>query len=138
MDESGLHTSMSCLLRAKAPRGERAYGKVPRKRGRNQTLVASITLDGAMGESVSIEEATTPSCSRPTSSGSWRLRSKWGSRRWVQTNPGLIPGPGKRRRFDGDRQDLLPRSVDSRFRGNDGHGRALLSLRARGLNAVPF
>jgi transposase len=45
-------------LRARAPRGERAYGKVPRKRGRNQTLIASITLEGAVGESVSIEGAT--------------------------------------------------------------------------------
>lgn len=57
MDESGFHTSMA-RLRARAPRGERAYGKVPRKRGRNQTLIASITLEGAMGESVSIEGAT--------------------------------------------------------------------------------
>jgi transposase len=38
--------------------GERAYGEVPRKRGRNQTLIASITLEGAVGESVSIEGAT--------------------------------------------------------------------------------
>lgn len=45
-------------LRARAPRGKRAYGKVPRKRGRNQTLIASITLQGAMGEAVSIEGAT--------------------------------------------------------------------------------
>jgi hypothetical protein len=40
-------------LRARAPRGERAYGKVPRKRGRNQTLIASITLEGAVGEALS-------------------------------------------------------------------------------------
>jgi transposase len=57
VDESGFHTSMA-RLRARAPRGERAYGKVPRKRGRNQTLIASITLQGAMCESVSIEGAT--------------------------------------------------------------------------------
>ena len=57
MDESGFHTSMT-RLRARAPRGERAYGRVPRKRGRNQTLIASITLEGAMGEAVSIEGAT--------------------------------------------------------------------------------
>ena len=57
MDESGFHTSMT-RLRARAPRGKRAYGKVPRKRGRNQTLIASITLEGAMGEAVSIEGAT--------------------------------------------------------------------------------
>jgi len=57
VDESGFHTSTT-RLRARAPRGERAHGKVPRKRGRNQTLIASITLQGAMGESVSIEGST--------------------------------------------------------------------------------
>ena len=45
-------------LRARAPRGERAYGKVPRNRGKNQTLIASITLQGGMGQAVSIEGAT--------------------------------------------------------------------------------
>jgi len=45
-------------LRARAPRGKRAYGKVPRNRGRNTTLIASITLEGGMGESVAIEGAT--------------------------------------------------------------------------------
>ena len=45
-------------LRARAPRGRRAYGKVPRNRGKNTTLIASITLEGGMGESVAIEGAT--------------------------------------------------------------------------------
>jgi transposase len=45
-------------LRARAPRGERAYGKVPRNRGKNTTLIASITLEGAMGASMTIEGAT--------------------------------------------------------------------------------
>jgi transposase len=57
VDESGFHTSMR-RLRARAPRGKRAYGKVPRNRGKNQTLIASITLEGGMGEAVSIEGAT--------------------------------------------------------------------------------
>jgi hypothetical protein len=57
VDESGFHTSMR-RLRARAPRGERAYGKVPRNRGKNTTLIASITLEGAMGESMAIEGAT--------------------------------------------------------------------------------
>lgn len=57
VDESGFHTSMT-RLRARAPRGERAYGKVPRNRGKNTTLIASITLEGAMGESMAIEGAT--------------------------------------------------------------------------------
>jgi transposase len=45
-------------LRARAPRGERAYDKVPRNRGKNTTLIASITLEGAMGASMTIEGAT--------------------------------------------------------------------------------
>ncbi len=45
-------------LRARAPRGQRAYGKVPRNRGKNQTLIAAITLEGGMGESVAVEGAT--------------------------------------------------------------------------------
>ena len=57
MDESGFHTSMT-RLRARAPKGKRAYGKVPRNRSKNTTLIASITLEGGMGESMSIEGAT--------------------------------------------------------------------------------
>ncbi len=45
-------------LRARAPKGERAYGKVPRNRGKNTTLIAAMTLQGAMGESMTIEGAT--------------------------------------------------------------------------------
>ena len=33
VDESGFHTSMR-RLRARAPKGKRAYGKVPRNRGK--------------------------------------------------------------------------------------------------------
>jgi transposase len=58
VDESGFHTSMR-RLRARAPKGKRAYGKVPRNRGKNTTLIAAITLQGAiMGESMSVEGAT--------------------------------------------------------------------------------
>jgi transposase len=57
IDESGFQTSMT-RLRARAPRGKRAYAKVPRNRGKNQTLIASITLEDGMGEAVSIEGAT--------------------------------------------------------------------------------
>ena len=57
VDESGFHTSMT-RLRARAPKGKRAYGKVPRNRGKNTTLIAAITLEEAMGESMSVEGAT--------------------------------------------------------------------------------
>ena len=56
-DESGFNTSMT-RLRARAPRGKRAYGKVPRNRGKNTTLIAAITLQGGMSESMSVEGAT--------------------------------------------------------------------------------
>jgi transposase len=57
VDESGFHTSMTRLY-ARAPRGKRAYGKVPRNRGKNTTLIAAITLEGAMEESMTVEGAT--------------------------------------------------------------------------------
>src|SRR3954447_11249521 len=56
VDESGTHIAMD-RLRSRAPRGERAYGKVPRNRGKNLTLIASISLSG-MGESMCLEGAT--------------------------------------------------------------------------------
>src|SRR3954453_1181167 len=40
-----------------SPKGERAYGKVPRNRGKNTTLIASMSLCG-MGESMCVEGAT--------------------------------------------------------------------------------
>jgi transposase len=57
VDESGMHTSMTRLY-ARAPKGQRAYGKVPRNRGKNTTLIAAMTLEGGMGESMAIEGAT--------------------------------------------------------------------------------
>ena len=56
VDESGMHTSMD-RLRSRAPKGERAYGKVPRNRGKNTTLIASMGLCG-MGESMAVKGAT--------------------------------------------------------------------------------
>jgi len=57
VDECGAHTSMTRLY-ARAPRGERAYGKVPRNRGPNTTLLASMTRRG-MGPSLAVEGPTT-------------------------------------------------------------------------------
>ena len=56
MDESGFHVAMD-RLRARAPRGERAYGKVPRNRGKNLTLIASMSLSG-MGGTMVFEGST--------------------------------------------------------------------------------
>jgi transposase len=57
VDESGFNTSMT-RLRARAPKGKRAYGKVPRNRGKNTTLIAAITLEGAMSQPMTVEGAT--------------------------------------------------------------------------------
>ena len=57
VEESGFNTSMT-RLRARAPKGKRAYGKVPRNRGKNTTLIAAITLEGGMGASMTVEGAT--------------------------------------------------------------------------------
>ena len=45
-------------LYARAPRGERVYAKVPRNRGKNTTLLASMT-SGGMGPCLAVEGATT-------------------------------------------------------------------------------
>jgi transposase len=57
VDESGFNTSMT-RPRARAPKGKRAYGKVPRNRGKNTTLIAAISLEGGMGISMTVEGAT--------------------------------------------------------------------------------
>ncbi len=46
------------LLYARAPKGDRAYGRVPRNRGKNTTLIASMSLEGVIGASMAIEGAT--------------------------------------------------------------------------------
>jgi transposase len=44
-------------LRARAPRGERAYGRVPTNRGKNTTLIASMTAEG-MGPCMAVGGST--------------------------------------------------------------------------------
>jgi transposase len=53
VDESSTNVAFTPRY-ARAPRGERAYGKAPRNWGKNVTLISSITLDG-MGPSLSIQ-----------------------------------------------------------------------------------
>ena len=53
----GPNTSL-CALYAYAPKGRRAYTRVPRNRGANTTLLASMTLEG-MGPCLAVEGATT-------------------------------------------------------------------------------
>jgi transposase len=55
VDECGMQTNMTPRY-ARAPRGERAYGSVPRNHHRNTTVFASLTAQG-MGECMAIEGA---------------------------------------------------------------------------------
>jgi transposase len=57
VDECGTHTSMAPIY-GYAPRGERLQLRVPRKRGKNTTLLSSMTV-GGMGPSLAVEGATT-------------------------------------------------------------------------------
>ncbi len=57
VDEIGTHTSLAPLY-AYAPIGERAFFEIPRNRGKNTTLLTSMTLEG-MGPSLAVEGATT-------------------------------------------------------------------------------
>jgi transposase len=45
VDECGSHIALTPLY-ARAPRGERAYGSVPRNWGKNTTLIAGLSLSG--------------------------------------------------------------------------------------------
>ena len=57
VDECGTHTSPAPIY-GYAPRGERLRLSVPRKRGKNTTLLASMSLEG-MGPTLAVEGATT-------------------------------------------------------------------------------
>jgi transposase len=57
VDECGTHTSLASTY-GYAPRGKRLYLAVPRTRGKNTTLLSSMTIEG-MGPSLAVEGATT-------------------------------------------------------------------------------
>src|SRR5215204_705976 len=57
VDECGTHTSLAPIY-GYAPRGERLYLTVPRGRGKNTTLLSSMSVEG-MGPSLAVEGATT-------------------------------------------------------------------------------
>ena len=50
VDESGFNTSMT-RLRARAPKGKRAYSKVPKNRAKNTTLTSLPSLSKELWES---------------------------------------------------------------------------------------
>jgi transposase len=57
VDECGVHTSLAPIY-GYAPRDKRLHLSVPRNRGKNTTLLSSMTT-GGMGPSLAIEGATT-------------------------------------------------------------------------------
>jgi transposase len=57
VDECGTHTSLAPIY-GYAPKGERLRLSVPRKRGKNTTLLASMSLEGT-GPTLAVEGATT-------------------------------------------------------------------------------
>jgi hypothetical protein len=57
VDEMGAHTSLAPLY-GYSRKGERVRLQVPRNRGRNTTLLASITFLGGMGETMAVEGST--------------------------------------------------------------------------------
>ena len=57
VDECGSNVGLA-PLRARAPKGERAFGKAPRNRGKNTTLLVSMGA-GGMGRSLAVEGGTT-------------------------------------------------------------------------------
>jgi DDE superfamily endonuclease len=59
VDECGMHTSLAPLY-SYAPRGKILRLSVPRKRGKNTTVLSNMTLEG-MGASLAVEGATTAS-----------------------------------------------------------------------------
>ncbi len=56
VDECSTNIALTTLY-ARAPRGERAYGKAPRNWGKNITLIASLSTKG-IGAAMSVEGAT--------------------------------------------------------------------------------
>jgi transposase len=55
IDETGSHLGMT-RRHSRAPRGQRAYGIAPRSRGKNRTLITSLTLAG-FGPGLLLDEA---------------------------------------------------------------------------------
>ena len=57
VDECGTNIGLVPLY-ARAPKGERAFAKAPRNRGKNTTLLAPLSLEG-IGPCVAVEGSTT-------------------------------------------------------------------------------
>jgi hypothetical protein len=56
VDESGFNTSMTSVY-ARAPKGQRAYGGVPKNRGENTSLLAAMSLDEGVAAAMTLSGA---------------------------------------------------------------------------------
>lgn len=56
VDESGVNRAMT-RLSARAPRGKRAFGSAPARRGKNVTLIGALSLEGLVA-AMTVELAT--------------------------------------------------------------------------------
>lgn len=56
IDESGFNLAMAPLY-ARALKGQRAYGQVPKNRGENSSLIAALSLDEGISATMTLEGA---------------------------------------------------------------------------------
>lgn len=56
IDESGFNLALTPLY-ARAPKGQRAYGQVPKNRGENSSLIAALSLDEGVCAAMTLEGA---------------------------------------------------------------------------------
>jgi uncharacterized circularly permuted ATP-grasp superfamily protein len=56
IDESGFNLAMTPLY-ARAPKGQRAYGRVPKNRGENSLLIAALSLDEGISAAMTVAGA---------------------------------------------------------------------------------
>ena len=70
VDECGTHVALA-PIHGYSPKGERVHLKVPRNRGKNTTLLASMSTEG-MGPCLAVEGSTTAEVFAPTSSTNTR------------------------------------------------------------------
>ncbi len=94
VDEMGTNTSLSPRY-AYAPKGRRAYAQVPRNRGANTTLLASMSLEG-MGPCLAVEGATTATVFEAYIEQVLAPTLRWGQRSSWRTTLALTRarGPG--------------------------------------------
>ena len=77
LDECGSNIALTPLY-ARAPKGERARGSVPRNRGKNTTLIAALSLEGMGAAMIPGSDRRTPQPLRCMSNRFWLPRCRQG------------------------------------------------------------